>query len=123
MSTTQTKGQSASPSPKPAALQPIALLDTPKAKAYSIARPLLLLGGCALRMPALIRDPVATLNSALPFVVVIQVAYAVVCLPVAGSPGVKVARKPRPGERKKQESNAPNLIKVRFLKVFTEELI
>ena len=109
MSTTVAKGQSVS---KPSALQPVALLDTPKAKAYSIARPLLLLGGLALRLPALISDPVSTLNSALPFVVVIQVTYAVTCLPVAGSQGVKVQKKPRPGERKKQESNGPNLIKV-----------
>jgi len=58
----------------------------------------------------LVKNPVPELQIGLPIVAAIQVAYAVVCLPAAGSQQAKPARKTRPGERKKQESTGPNLV-------------
>ncbi|KAG9249930.1 phosphoethanolamine transferase [Emericellopsis atlantica] len=114
MSTAVTKGQSASPGEaksKPT-LHPVAMADTPAAQAVSIGRPALLLGALYVRMPALINDPVAALNSALPFVVLVQIAYAAICLPIAGAPTVaKSTKKPRAGEKKRTESTAPALFK------------
>lgn len=63
---------------KPAAtMHPIPVLDTPLAKTMSLARPALLLGLLAARFESLVRDPVATLWSALPALAAIQAAYAV----------------------------------------------
>ncbi|KAI6784206.1 Glycosylphosphatidylinositol anchor biosynthesis protein-like protein [Emericellopsis cladophorae] len=88
MSTAATKGRSASPGEAKAktTLHPVAIADTPAAQAVSIGRPALLLGALYVRLPALINDPVAALNSALPFVVLVQIAYAAICLPIAGAP-------------------------------------
>merc|ERR1712000_163096 len=118
MSTAATKGRSASPGEAKAktTLHPVAIADTPAAQAVSIGRPALLLGSLFVRLPALINDPVATLNSALPFVVLVQIAYAAICLPIAGAPTVaKSTKKPRAGEKKRTESTAPALFKQSFL--------
>ncbi|XP_044717176.1 GPI biosynthesis protein family pig-F domain-containing protein [Hirsutella rhossiliensis] len=99
----------------PAAVHPIPVLDTPLAKGLSFARPALLLGLLAARFDALVSDPVSTLWSALPVVAVIQAVYAVLCLPGAGSQLAKAARKPRPGERKKNDMTGPDPISTALL--------
>jgi phosphatidylinositol glycan class F len=91
------------------ALPPVAVFDTPLAKAITVGRPVLLLAACYARLSALIKDPVSTLQTALPVVVLIQVLYAVLCLPAAGSQNAKPAKKARPGEKKKHEATGPNL--------------
>lgn len=116
MSSTVAKGQSA-PVPETKTrytLQPVAINDTPLSKAISIGRTPLLLSALFVRLPALIKDPVSTLQTALPFVVAIQIFYAVVCLPVAGSQQAKPTKKPRPGEKKKSETIGPNLVLVSY---------
>ncbi|KAH8847306.1 Glycosylphosphatidylinositol (GPI) anchor assembly protein [Pyricularia oryzae] len=56
----------------------------------------------------LVDDPVATMSRLiLPVMALIQVFYAVVLLPVAGSG--KQWRKPRPGEKKKAQGGEPNI--------------
>jgi hypothetical protein len=110
------KGQlaaaSESPKPKPT-VQAVATLDTTASKFLSSARPALLLALLAGRFRAFVEDPVSELQAGLVVLGVLQVTYAVVCLPAAGSQQAKPARKQRPGERRKHESSGPNLIVVR----------
>lgn len=115
MSSVSGKGQLAagSDSPKPkVSVQAVAIRDTPASKALSTLRPGLLLALLAARFSAVVADPVAELQIGLAVVAALQITYAVVCLPPAGSQNAKPTRKPRPGERKKQDAG-PNLIVVR----------
>ncbi|KAJ6440283.1 phosphoethanolamine transferase PIGF [Purpureocillium lavendulum] len=113
MSRTLAKGSSAPSPQKEAAIGPVAVLDTPVARPFALARPAALLALLAVRFGALVEDPVPTLKSALPVVVAVQAVYAVLCLPVAGSQHSKAARKPRPGEKRKAGDGAgPNPISV-----------
>lgn len=116
-SSTATKGPSAPAAETraktaAAAVHPIPVLDTPLAKGISLARPALLLGLLVARFDALVSDPASALWSALPVVAAIQAAYAVLCLPGAGSQLARSAKKPRPGERKKNDMTGPNPISV-----------
>ena len=114
MSSATPKGQSgpvADHKPK-SSLPPVAIFDTPVSKAISLGRPAVILAGCFIRLPALIEDPVSTLRTALPLVAAIQIVYAICCLPVAGSQQAKSSRKPRPGERRKQDASARNVVGV-----------
>lgn len=116
MASAAPKGQlaaaSESPKPKPT-VQAIATLDTTASKLLSSARPALLLALLAGRFHAFVEDPVSELQAGLVILGVLQVTYAVVCLPAAGSHQAKPARKQRPGERRKHDSSGPNLIVVR----------
>lgn len=116
MASAPAKGQSPavsdSPKPKPA-VQAIATLDTTASKVLSTLRPALLLALLAGRFCAFVEDPVSELQTGLIGLAVFQVAYAVICLPPAGSQPGKSTKKPRPGERKKHDSSGPNLIVVR----------
>lgn len=114
MSLAATKGQSTpgiDSKPRPT-LSPVSVFDTHASKAVSVGRPAVLLAACFVRLSALIEDPVSTLQTAFPFVAAIQILYAIICLPVAGSQQAKPAKKPRPGERRKQEATGPNLVVV-----------
>lgn len=90
-----------------AAPQPVAIFDTPLAKGLAAGRPAALLGLLVLRLDSLVAEPVFALQTALPVVAVVQAAYAVLCLPVAGSQAAKPARKSRPGEKKRSEATGP----------------
>jgi len=117
MSSTQTASSAASGTETKATkstLSPVGVFDTPLAKGISFGRIATLLGLLALRMDALITDPVTTLKTLLPVVAAIQVAYAVLCIPVAGTQLSKASKKARPGERKKADNSGPNPISVRF---------
>jgi GPI ethanolamine phosphate transferase 2/3 subunit F len=79
---------------------PVELLPTDLARIVSQAHPVLLLSAYYLRFPALVADPVSSLlNSLLPLAV-IQIAYAVICLPAVGTAS-KPLKKPKLGEKKK----------------------
>ncbi|KAK8138771.1 hypothetical protein PG984_002151 [Apiospora sp. TS-2023a] len=88
------------------------ILPSPLAQAIRHVHPVLLLSLFYLRFGALVRDPVPTLLNSLPVVAALQVAYAVICLPAAGSSAaVQPAKKLRPGEKRKTvaDANAPNI--------------
>lgn len=63
----------------------------------------------------LVADPVATLWTSLPVVALLQVLYAFICLPLAGSgAGPGKNRKQRPGEKRK-DGAGPNFVIVLLL--------
>lgn len=85
--------------------EPIEVLPTELARVFTHVHPALLLGAYYLRFSALVADPVpALLYSILPLAV-IQIAYVLVCLPVAGSSS-KPVKKPKPGAKKAVDSSA-----------------
>ncbi|RDA88259.1 hypothetical protein CP532_0369 [Ophiocordyceps camponoti-leonardi (nom. inval.)] len=103
---------SAAPAAAPATkvrqhIDTITIHDTTTARVISTARPGLFLGLLAVRFSALVTDPAGALGSALPVVAVMQIVYAVVCLPAAGS---KAIRKARPGEKRKSSGGGPDRI-------------
>jgi phosphatidylinositol glycan class F len=112
------KASSAASTPKDTAngsqsqsqLQPTHILSTPTAQAARHALPALQAALFIYRFKDLVADPVPTMWSTLPLVAIIQAAYALLCLPVAGS--AKPSRKPRPGEKKK-DGSGPNVFVVR----------
>lgn len=115
MSTTVVKGASTQASADPKAkslVHPVSIADTPLAKGIAFGRLPVLLGLFAIRFDALVADPVNTLQTALPIVLAVQLAYAVVCLPVAGSQAAKAPKKLRPGEKRKTDVISPNAIAV-----------
>ncbi|KAL2209689.1 phosphoethanolamine transferase [Sarocladium strictum] len=104
-------------------LPPVALLDTPVSLAVAHARPAVYLALLALRFGALVRDPVSELQNSLPIIAVGQLAYAVCCLPVAGTPQNKSSRKSRPGEKKRNEASGSKPIVIAVLALVLTALI
>jgi len=89
---------------------PVELLPNDLARIVSQAHPALLLSAYYLRFPALVADPVSTLLHSLLPVAVIQIAYAVICLPAVGSTS-KPVKKIKPGSKKTPEpSSAKTLV-------------
>ncbi|KAK0616061.1 GPI biosynthesis protein family Pig-F-domain-containing protein [Bombardia bombarda] len=130
---------SSTPSPTKQELQPVQTKQTPSAQAARYGSLALLTGVFLASFPALIaksdddveRTPVSAMRITLPVVTAIQLGYALLCLPVAGSSssssssssqqqhhassgGSKPARKlVRPGEKKLKSSDGaggPNVI-------------
>ncbi|OIW28535.1 hypothetical protein CONLIGDRAFT_681489 [Coniochaeta ligniaria NRRL 30616] len=101
------KGRSGSSTPKDSSnvpqsqtqLHPTQTLPTPAAQTARHALPALQAALFIFCFRSLVANPVSTMWSTLPFVALIQAAYALVCLPVAGSS--RPSRKPRPGEKRK----------------------
>lgn len=83
-------------------------------KGVSFGRVAVLLGLLAAQFNELVAQPALTLQSAVPVVAVVQVAYVVLCLPAAGSQQAKAAKKPRPGEKKKPEAAGTSSLVVRI---------
>ncbi|KAI0597339.1 glycosylphosphatidylinositol anchor biosynthesis protein [Biscogniauxia sp. FL1348] len=81
--------------------RPAATLPSPQARALRLAHPALLAALFLARFGALVADPVAEMQAALPVVWAAQAAYAAVCLPAAGSQAARPARRPRPGEKRR----------------------
>lgn len=81
--------------------QPIALLPTNLARISTNAHPALLLALYTIRFPALVADPPTTLLQSLLPLSLIQLSYAVICLPATGSSaaqkGVKVSKNKKGG--------------------------
>ncbi|KAL2131923.1 hypothetical protein VTI74DRAFT_4450 [Chaetomium olivicolor] len=95
----------------PATMHPIQTKQTPLAQSARHAFPALLAGLFAVCFRALVTDPVSTMSTTLlPLTAALQVGYAMLCLPAAGSHGggggagggAKGTRKPRPGEKKRE---------------------
>ena len=101
----------------PARLLPVQIKASPSAQAARHALPALLAAVYVFRFPAIVADPVPAMAGTLPVVAALQVAYAILCLPAAGSPAAASARKTRPGEKKKAAGgagDAPRGITVRL---------
>jgi phosphatidylinositol glycan class F len=116
MSSLATKDSQSTPSKStedPTRSQPIEINATTTAQTARHAIPAILGALYLYRFDNLVVDPVAEMTRALPVVVVLQLCYAVVCLPAVGSQSIKPTRKPRPGEKKKAgEGAGPNYIMV-----------
>jgi hypothetical protein len=112
MSSTLTKGATAQAQETPAkpstyALHPVQTKQTPLSQTARHALPALLAGLFAVRFPALVANPVSTMATTLPITTALQIAYAVLSLPVAGGSSTRAARKtkPRAGESSKKRSS------------------
>lgn len=107
--TASERADSTAADPKPRILlHPVPLVDSPLAKGLSFGRIAVLLSLLAWRMDSLIADPVSMLRLSLPVVAAIQVVYAVVCVPPAGS-AQQLGKKARPGEKKKTEASVNSI--------------
>ncbi|OJJ42836.1 hypothetical protein ASPZODRAFT_155085 [Penicilliopsis zonata CBS 506.65] len=97
---------SSSSSSSPAATPgPVGILATQPATIYSYLHPALLLSVYAARFPSLVADPVTELLGTIPLLAVLQLSYAVICLPAAGSAPVDTPTNSgasSPGSRKKK---------------------
>lgn len=76
--------QGQAPAEKPSA-PPVNILPSQLARTYSFVHPILLLALCFLRFEALVADPVKELLQDLPWLTLLQISYALLCLPPAGS--------------------------------------
>lgn len=92
---------------------PTEFLSSDMARIVTHIQPAILLSAYYFRFNALVADPVHTLLHSLLPVALLQVAYAVVCLPAAGS---NMAKKLKPGEKRKvtEGGDVNNKIFVRF---------
>ncbi|KAK2004193.1 GPI biosynthesis protein family Pig-F [Colletotrichum falcatum] len=108
MSTPSSNAASDAGKPKDG-LHPVHALTSPAAQVVRHVQPVLLSGLFFAQFGSLVADPVPALYSSIPIVAAIQVAYAFVSLPAAGSQSAKPpSKKPRVGEKKKAESTGPN---------------
>lgn len=80
---------------------PIELLPTDLARIFTHIHPALLLSAYYVRFPALVADPTATLLNSLAPLAVIQIIYAVICLPPTGT-------SPRPAKKSKASGRKTN---------------
>lgn len=107
----------ASPAAPVKASSPIELLPTDLARIISQVHPALLLSAYYLRFPAFVADPVPTLlNSLLPLAV-IQIAYAVLCLPAIGSNAKPVKKAKLNATKKTGEASSATA----FVRLFPKE--
>lgn len=98
------------------ALQPIPTNPSPLSQAARHVHVVLLLALFYLSFNGLVLDPVSSMTKTLPAVIAIQAAYALVCVPVAGSQSTKASKKLRPGEKKTvAEGTGSNVIVVSAL--------
>lgn len=119
-------GQKTAPTDDETLCRAIPTLPSPLAQAIRHVHPVLLLSLFYLGFGALVRDPVPTLLNSIPAVAALQVAYAVICLPAAGSSAaVQPAKKLRPGEKRKPvaDANAPNITSVCSRSLATTKLL
>jgi phosphatidylinositol glycan class F len=84
----------------PKAPLPIEVLSADISRMVSQAHPALLLAAYYMRFHSFVVDPVPTLLSSLLPLAIIQIGYAVTCLPPAGR-STKPTKKPKPGASKK----------------------
>lgn len=91
-------------------LQPVPLHSTAAAQAARHVVPVSVAGLFLAGFGHLVANPVTTMSTALPVVAVLQVVYAFLCLPMAGSAAGK-SKKPRPRDKKKAgDGTGPNFI-------------
>lgn len=108
------KAQSVSGKPnEPQQLHPVHLNSTAASQAARHVLPVVIASLFLASFKPLVADPVPIMTASLPVVALLQVLYAFLCLPAAGSGSVK-NRKPKPGEKKKAGDGAgPSFIIVR----------
>ncbi|KAL7622916.1 Glycosylphosphatidylinositol (GPI) anchor assembly protein [Parahypoxylon ruwenzoriense] len=104
-------GQASKPKDGEVVTQAVRIVASPQAQVAKHVHAVLLLSLFIVRFGALVSDPVSTMSNSIPIVMAIQAAYAIVCLPAAGSQAAKPAKKLRPGEKRKpgSESTGPNI--------------
>lgn len=90
--------RTAKPLKAPATIQPIEVLDNDVARYYTHLHPVLILSLYYLRFSNVVADPVGSLGTLLIPLSVLQVSYAVLCLPPTGS---VVQPLHKPGQRKR----------------------
>jgi GPI ethanolamine phosphate transferase 2/3 subunit F len=93
-----------SPPPQKVSL-PIELLPTDLARIVTHVHPALLLSAYYLRFPALVADPTATLLNSLALLAIVQMSYAVICLPATGT-SPKPVKKSKPGAKKTSDATS-----------------
>lgn len=99
---------------EPSQLQPVHLHSTPASRAARHVFPVAIAALFLAGFGHLVADPVPTMWASLPVVALLQITYAVLCLPMAGSGGAGKNKKQRPGEKKKAgDASGPNLVIVR----------
>lgn len=108
------KAQSVSGKPNdPPQLHPVHLNSTAASQAARHVLPVVVASLFFASFKYLVADPVPTMTASLPVVALLQVIYAFLCLPAAGS-GSSKNRKHKPGEKKKAGDGAgPSFIIVR----------
>jgi phosphatidylinositol glycan class F len=84
---------------------PIELLPTGLAPIFTHTHPIVLLSAFYLRFPALVADPTATLLNSLAPLAVVQMSYAVICLPATGT-SPRPAKKSKPGAKKTNDASS-----------------
>ncbi|XXH03617.1 Translin-1 [Hypoxylon texense] len=91
--------------------QAVRIIASSQAQIMRHVHPVLLLSYFLMRFSALVADPVSTMSNSVPIIAAIQAAYAIICLPAAGSHVAKPAKKLRPGEKRKagSDSTGPNV--------------
>lgn len=106
MSSVATKGSAAPEKQESKSAQldvyAVPVLDSPLAKGFAFGRPAIVIGALASGMSYLVADPTWALWVSLPALALMQVGYAISALPPAGSSAVV---KPRPGEKKKKNTD------------------
>ncbi|KAI3391763.1 hypothetical protein diail_6835 [Diaporthe ilicicola] len=109
--TKTTKAQSVSGKPtEPSQLQPVHPNSTAASQAARHVLPIVLASLFLASFSRLVADPVTAMTTSLPVIALLQVLYAFVCLPAAGS-GSPKNRKPKPGEKKKAgDGSGPNFV-------------
>lgn len=118
MSSTSSTSKASSVSGKPTEppqLQPVHLHATAASQAGRHVFPVAIAALFLASFGHLVADPVPTMWASLPVVALLQVVYAALCLPMAGSgaAGGK-SKKPRPGDKKKAgDVSGPSFIIVR----------
>ena len=78
---------------------PVDVRNTPTAKLFTHLHPVCLLALLYAGFDALVTDPVQALFGSLPLLALVQVTYAINCLPVAGLDEVVAAKKTTPKKR------------------------
>ncbi|KAK7722141.1 Glycosylphosphatidylinositol (GPI) anchor assembly protein [Diaporthe eres] len=100
------KAQSVSGKPNdPTKLHPVHLSSTAASQAARHVLPVVVASLFLASFKYLVADPVPTMTASLPVVALLQVAYAFLCLPAAGS-GSPKNRKHKPGDKKKAGDGA-----------------
>ena len=99
------------PDPPSTKSQAVELHPTDLARIFTNVHPVLLLSAYYLRFPALVADPVTTLLQSLPVLAVLQITYAILCLPPTGSgTSSKLLKKSKAGGKKVDASPAKAIV-------------
>ncbi|GME43972.1 Recombination hotspot-binding protein [Neofusicoccum parvum] len=105
----------ASSSPSSSSSKPIETLNTDIARIYTHLHPFLVVSIFALQFNGVVADPAASLFNALIPLSVLQVVYAILCLPAAGSSSSKSSGARRKGPGGKAEAGVSSKVSTAVL--------